>query len=265
MGLKRSENQDNVLARVIRQGERPAACLAVADGMGGHEKGGEASLTAIETVSNQLELWIQNGNLDPTEEWCVTLENEAHRKVNAISQGEKVTGTTLTLAVVAGEECFIGHVGDSRAYSYRNGKLDQITEDQTWEAHARKSGIPNEYGKALRQAIGVTESITPDVYRVEFLPEDLLLLCSDGLYNALDDAAIGSALHGVADAADACDRLLNLAFENGARDDFTVCVARFGDPVKSRRGIVWDLPLIGSVAIAIFFAVLIALTLIGRM
>jgi protein phosphatase len=266
IGLKRQENQDNVLARVISQGERPTACLAVADGMGGHEKGREASLTAIETVSNQLEIWIKNGNLEPTEEWCTTLGKEAHRKVNAISKGDQVTGTTLTLAVVSGEECFIGQVGDSRAYCYRNGKLDQITEDQTWEAYARKNGTENKYGKALRQAIGVTEVVVPDVYRVDFLSEDLLLLCSDGLYNAIDDAEIGSALKGVADAAEACDRLVNLALENGGRDDITVCIARFGTPAKSksRQGIVWDPPLIGSVAIAILFAFLIVLALLGK-
>src|ERR1700678_2272091 len=148
IGLKRPENQDEVFAQILRSGEQATACLAVADGMGGHEKGREASQTAIRTIQAKLQ-----GRPRPSEELCMELEAEAHKSVGAISMGDQVTGTTLTLALLSGSDCFIGHVGDSRAYCFRKGKLDQITEDQTWEAYARKNSVQNNYGKALRQAI----------------------------------------------------------------------------------------------------------------
>jgi protein phosphatase len=266
IGLKRPENQDEVFAQILRSGERPTACLAVADGMGGHEKGREASQTAIQTIQDRLEQLLSSETVWPTEDWCITLETAAHQSVGEISQGDQVTGTTLTIALLFGDECLIGHVGDSRAYQFRGGKLIQITEDQTWEAYASKNNIENLYGKALRQAIGVGESVVPEIFHLDLKPNDLLLLCSDGLYKMAEADQIEATLRESGNAKDACDRLLNLALENGGKDNVAVCVARVSDagghfqaPSQSRL-VRLDPPLVAAVLALLVTGALLFLT-----
>ena len=147
VGLKRSENQDEILARVIGGGDSNLACLAVADGMGGHQRGREASQMAIESITAGLERLVSENGSSPTEEWCMGLEADAHSSVQTISSDGEVTGTTLTFALVNGTDCLIGHVGDSRVYCVRGGQWDQITEDQTWEAYAEKHGTKTTMGR----------------------------------------------------------------------------------------------------------------------
>jgi protein phosphatase len=258
VGLKRSENQDEVFAQVLSPGERPFACLAVADGMGGHEKGREASQVAIKTIRDRLTRFLRSEGVHPNEEWCLTLEKEAHKSVGALSSGKEVAGTTLTLALLFGAECVIGHVGDSRAYCFRKGKLDQITEDQTWEEYARKNEIENTYGKALRQAVGVGGAIVPETYRLELLPDDWLILCSDGLYKMADITQVESELSRSQGASDACERLVTLALAGGGKDNVAICVARFGEPpaIKKKFDSVLALAIVAALIIALllFFA-----------
>jgi serine/threonine protein phosphatase PrpC len=266
IGLKRRENQDEVFAELVGSGDQPTACLAVADGMGGHEKGREASQTAIRTIRDRLNRLVEAEGLRPTEEWCRTLETAAHEMVHAISQGDQVTGTTLTVALLFGDECLIGHVGDSRAYTFRKGRLEQITEDQTWEAYALKHNTVNSYGKALRQAVGVGDSVIPEVYRLEVAPDDLLLLCSDGLYKMADPEQIELVLRQSRDATDACERLLNLALEGGGKDNVAVCVARVLDPSNPGKGALppslkLDPPLVAAFLALLLIGALLFLTL----
>lgn len=235
VGLKRPENQDEIYAQVVFEGDRPLACLAVADGMGGHKGGREASQRAIEVVRDAAVRLGGSSNRTTTEQWCSLIEKDAHKAVRDISEPGEISGTTLTLALIHGTECLFGHVGDSRAYLFRNGQLSQVTEDHTWEAYAEKCGIPNTQGKALRQAIGVTGAISPETHRLELEPKDWLLLCSDGLYKMVTDEQIEYELAESKGADDACERLINIALEGGGRDNIAVSVARFGTPPK-RRG-----------------------------
>ena len=261
VGLKRSENQDEVFAQLLVEGDQPIACLAVADGMGGHVKGREASQLAIKTVRSELEGWLKSEGAIPTKEWCINLEKEAHRAVSRISCGTEVAGTTLTVAIVHRDQCLIGHVGDSRAYCFRDGKLEQLTEDQTWDVYAEKNGIPNEYGKSLRQAIGVGGGITPDTYCVDMLRSDWLLVCSDGLYKMVGIEALEIELGQSISAKDACERLIQLALDGGGKDNVGVCVARFGVPVAKTRKL--DPPLVIAMVAAIILTILVVLNLVG--
>jgi PPM family protein phosphatase len=230
VGLKRSENQDEVFVQEVEHGASKIAILAVADGMGGHQRGREASQNAIASVRDRFSSLLSNHSDRPSEEWCRHLETGAHAAVTGQSEADGISGTTLTIAVLFGSECFIGQVGDSRAYLSRDGKLDQVTEDQTWEAHAEKHGVENLYGKALKQAIGVGKEVEPDTYQFEFRPSDWLLLCSDGLYKMASSDQIQAELGQAAGAEDACNRLINLALGAGGRDNIAVCVARIGKP-----------------------------------
>lgn len=230
VGLKRSENQDEVFVQETELGTTKIAILAVADGMGGHQRGREASQNAIASVRDRFSSLLSNNSDRPSEEWCRHLENGAHSAVTDQSEGDGVSGTTLTIAVLYGSECFIGQVGDSRVYLSRDGNLEQVTEDQTWEAYAQKNGIENLYGKALKQAIGVGKEVEPETYQFEFRPRDWLLLCSDGLYKMASSEQIQAELGQATGAEDACNRLINLALGAGGRDNIAVCVARIGKP-----------------------------------
>lgn len=262
-GLKRAENQDEVFTQIHLTGGKKVACLAVADGMGGHKKGREASQTAISTVKERLNTWFKGEDAVPTEKWCYEIEEEAHKSVSKISQSDEVVGTTLTLALLTEQECLIGHVGDSRVYSYRSGKLDQITEDQTWEAYAAKNNVENTYGKALRQAIGAGERIVPETYRVPLQPEDWILVCSDGLYKMVDEEYIEDALsHSIA-AEDACLELVNLALEGGGKDNIAVCVARYGKVFGRRKRN--DSALVAACLAVVIVLILLGLAVTGNM
>ena len=262
VGLKRSENQDEVYAQVLGAGDRKVACLAVADGMGGHVKGREASQAAIGTLREKLQYQFQGDYGDPSEQLCAQLEEDAHQSVCKIAIGSEVAGTTLTVALLTDEECLIGHVGDSRLYCYRDGKLEQITEDQTWEAYAAKNQIENTFGNSLRQAIGVGHRVVPDTYRLPVLPDDWILVCSDGLYKMVDIADVEEALSMSACASDACERLVTLALDGGGRDNIGVCVARFGAPPTSPEP--KNHALVAAYAAVVVVTVLLVLTLVGR-
>jgi len=258
VGLKRSENQDQVLTQALPFGSSSVACLAVADGMGGHEKGREASHLAIATIQSRLEILTSNPDNAPTEAWCMDLEEEAHRAVSGIASAGEVAGTTLTVALVVDDECIIGHVGDSRAYCFRNGSLDQITEDQTWEAYAAKNNMENVHGKALRQAVGVAERIEPEIYRVGLQPQDWLLLCSDGLYKMVDMAKTGDILRASRGAQEACEKLVELALAGGGKDNIGVCIARCGGTPSASPS---RMPLLIAVVALVITLVLLALAL----
>lgn len=262
VGLKRSENQDDIFAELLFSGAPPFACLAVADGMGGHQKGKEASGLAIETLRSGLERRISKEGRQPNEQWCTGLETEAHSCVSAISSGGEISGTTLTLALLNGNECLIGHVGDSRAYRFREGRLDQLTEDQTWEEYSRKNAVENPYGQALRQAVGVRGDFVPATYRFEMRSGDWLLLCSDGLYKMTDSAQIGAELAAASSAKDACERLIRLALAGGGRDNVAVCIARIQDLAGRPKHL--DRLLVAAVLAAFVVTSLLVLALMGK-
>lgn len=262
VGLKRSENQDEVYAQVLGTGDRKVACLAVADGMGGHVRGREASQAAIGTIREKLQHQFQGDYSEPSEQFCAQLEEDAHQSVCKIATGSEVAGTTLTVALLTDDQCLIGHVGDSRLYRYHDGKLEQITEDQTWEAYAAKNQIQNTYGNSLRQAIGVGHRVVPETYRLPVLPEDWILVCSDGLYKMVDIADVEESLSLSACASDACERLVTLALDGGGRDNIGVCVARFGVPPTMTKP--RNRALIAAYAAVVVISVLLVLTLVGK-
>jgi protein phosphatase len=235
VGLKRTENEDVAVAEVLVDGEKPLAWVAVADGMGGHTKGAEASRRAIECLRAGLAQRLADEGPCPTVEWCIGFEEAAHEGVRKIGTETEMAGTTLTFALVHGSECFIGHVGDSRAYRFRDGSLEPLTEDHTWEAYAATQGVENPHGKALRQAVGVEGDFEPDGFQVALGPDDRLLICSDGFYKMVDLSEAASTLGNARDASDACDRLVRLALEGGGKDNISVCVARFGQPAGRSR------------------------------
>ena len=217
--------------------------MVIADGMGGAAGGENASRLAVETIESFLlnvMKWFLH--LDSEQSILLTSLKDAFNRAdaNVIHRAQNDPslygmGTTLTMAYSVGIDLFLVHAGDTRAYLLRGGELRQITNDHTLvnllvqggtltpEAarhHARRNVVTNVIG-------GPSAGVHTEVHRVEVQDGDVLLLCSDGLTEPVDDGQIASVLAGHRDVDYACRRLIELALQGGAPDNVTVVVARY--------------------------------------
>jgi protein phosphatase len=150
-------------------------------------------------------------------------------------------GTTLTVACSFGADLFIFHIGDSRAYRLRQGRLEQLTRDQTLAQAMLDAGqITPAQAKVHRWRHTLTGVLggqglkdAPEVVIHRLEDGDQLLLCTDGLTNMLDDAAITQILASEGSVGEGCRRLLDEALQRGGRDNVTVILARYSLPAKA--------------------------------
>lgn len=230
--------------------EETAYGMVVADGLGGEAAGEIASRQAIYTLLS-LVLHAPDWQLrwgDNEENTVKRRMTERFRQVNAelLQQAAVHTdlagmSTTMTAAITYGDSLIVTHVGDSRAYLHRRGKLERLTQDHTLAQRLIDDGIqaPNDYlarglRNVLMQALGSRESkFSPDVYQHSVENGDQLLLCTDGLTDMVDDILIESVLSRDCSAQSACQNLINLALSNGGKDNVTVIVARYKLPKQS--------------------------------
>jgi serine/threonine protein phosphatase PrpC len=147
--------------------------------------------------------------------------------------GGKGMGCTAEVVLIDGPMAVIGHVGDSRVYHLRHGKLTLVTQDQTFVARLVALGQLTQdeadvhpRRAELQQAIGGRPELYPDLYSVALEPGDWLLICSDGLSNQVPMPVIEGVLRDVRNAEKAARRLVNLALYDGAADNVTVAVVR---------------------------------------
>lgn len=236
-GRVRSRNED---AWSVRP---DLGLVAVADGMGGHPAGDVASGLAIETLVDVLESAFSEPperEREPSGAPMAEAVRRAHERILADGRehpSRRGMGTTLTALQVldAPLRYRVGHVGDSRAYRFHDGELDPLTRDQTAlqkEVDAgrlsREEARVHPMGHVLSQALGTTESPEPQVVSGSPGPNDLFLLCSDGLTAVLSEDRIhgileeeaGEGLQAVA------DRLVDATLEGGAPDNVTVALLR---------------------------------------
>ena len=234
----RTANEDAILvAELPPVGSGPGAAegghlLAVADGMGGHQRGEVASRIAIQTVERAF---AEDPGADPH-----TLLKQTFRKANAAifaggsAAGEaNMMGTTLVVCATRGKYATIASIGDSRAYLVRANQLTQVTQDHSLVAQQLADGqITSEQAKdsphrnILTHALGHRErlhSSMPSVFELTLLPEDRLLLCSDGFYDVVEDREFVSILLEHEPQA-AVDRLVALAKERGTTDNVSAVV-----------------------------------------
>ena len=145
-------------------------------------------------------------------------------------------GTTLTLACNVGESLVVTHVGDSRAYLFRGGKLHQLTHDHTVAQALFDQGIierKEDAATRLQHSLtrllgGAGKACEADVQRILLRDRDVLVLCTDGLTDMVDNAAITAVLAPAPPATEAAQALVDLALKNGGIDNVTVIVARYG-------------------------------------
>jgi protein phosphatase len=218
--------------------------MVVADGMGGALAGERASALAVGSleafVLNTFKWFLHLGGREQSvllDELRQGLERADHNVFARAQSDPQLVGmgTTLTMAYSVGADLFIAHAGDSRAYIFRGGTLEQITRDHTLvqlliqsgkltphgaRHHARRNVVTNVIG-------GPSEGVEAEIHRVRLADGDVLLLCSDGLSEPVDDAAIAEVLNRTPDPQAACDRLVALANDHGGHDNITAVVARY--------------------------------------
>lgn len=215
----------------------------VADGMGGHPAGADASALAVEAFARAL----TGGTPSDAPESRPARGAAMARSVDAAHAGIRAAvesqpawegmGTTLT-AVWFGpdDDLYLAHVGDSRAYRLRDGRLEALTRDHTWVAEAVATGrIPasaaerHPMSHVLTQAVGVDMPPLPDVDRFDVRPGDVFLLCSDGLTGPVPEERIWEILSqalSVDRLAEAPDDLIDAALGGGGPDNITAVVVR---------------------------------------
>jgi serine/threonine protein phosphatase PrpC len=198
---------------------------AVADGMGGHAAGEVASEQAIKSLFEHYYADLELGPAESLQE-AVVKANEA---VFARSSGDQAgMGTTLVAAIVKDNHLWVLNVGDSRAYLLRQDGIEQITRDHSWVGQQVEAGILTEeqarqhiYRNVITRSLGNMPTIETDLFQRELEAGDVLLLCSDGLTNAVGDEEIEKALR-EASLNDAVQHLVNLANARGGPDNITI-------------------------------------------
>jgi len=222
---QRPYQEDSVLVQELSDGR---VLVAVADGMGGHAAGEVASALALETLVEALEDGI---GIDK----AFVLANErVHEK--ARDPGKHGMGTTLTAALVDDGEFMIANVGDSRGYLLSDKGIRQVTDDHSFVAEAMKRGqseaqaMDTPYKDALTRSIGTAAEVEIDVFGPFPVEEDTaLLVCSDGLYKALEDENLREIYVESGSPRGAAQTLVASALENGSDDNISVAIAEYGE------------------------------------
>ena len=263
-GNVRAHNEDHYLAvRVERSlqrvlsnldagavphsSEEVAYGMCVADGLGGMPAGGLASTLALKSLVDlvlKTPDWIMKMNRRK----AVTVKRRMVQRFRLVDQALREygdrdprlsgMGTTLTVACSLGADLFIGHIGDSRAYLFRGGKLQQVTHDDTLAQAMIDSGVAqgddtNVRGmrRVLTAALGSTaQPRDPEVSRLYLQHDDQLLLCTDGLYECVDSDIIASVLNTATSSDEACSSLVAESLKNGGNDNVTTVLARYRFP-----------------------------------
>ncbi|MEK6229102.1 MAG: Stp1/IreP family PP2C-type Ser/Thr phosphatase, partial [Actinomycetota bacterium] len=222
VGRQRDANEDSyVVAEPM---------FAVADGMGGAKAGEVASRTAAEVFETTSP---QGGT---PEEQLTSLVREANRRIFALAQSDESRrgmGTTLTAAMLEGDGVSVGHVGDSRAYRLREGKLEQLTHDHSLVAELERSGQlspgaaeHHPQRSIITRALGPEPDVEVDAHTHAARPGDIYLICSDGLTSMISDDEVQALLRGSGDLPSAADALVRAANQSGGKDNITVVLFR---------------------------------------
>jgi protein phosphatase len=228
-GRKRRRNEDSMMVLEDHH------LYVVADGMGGHAGGDVASKMAVETIGGAFKNGSFVGEAYPDVPRrgaelanAIQMANKAiydHARANLAYQG---MGTTVVATRFSPnkQRVYIGHVGDSRCYRLRGQKLTQVTTDHTMASQ----GVTGPLASHLNRAVGVAPGVKVDLIIVRPRPEDVYLLCSDGLSKMVPDEGIQEILLAEPDLDKAVSKLVEKANARGGRDNITVILVQIKDP-----------------------------------
>jgi serine/threonine protein phosphatase PrpC len=233
-GRQRNANEDSYFAR--------APIFAVADGMGGAQAGEVASSIAARAFEKNLD------ESKSAERQLREIAQQANTEIHELAEKDSSRagmGTTLTTALLRGDEVSIAHVGDSRAYVFRDGELKQLTKDHSLVEELRRQGrLTDEEAEEHPQRSIITRALGPeDKVKIDTLSfaardDDVFLLCSDGLTTMVGEEQIGEILADAKSLKSAVTKLIEAANSAGGRDNITAVAFRLeeGEPGSSDEG-----------------------------
>jgi len=251
-GMVRSNNEDSIASDASR------GLVVLADGMGGYNAGEVASGMATTLITTELQrlledqpAYAQDGNGKALAEKILYDQvAKANTSIYQAAQSQPQyagMGTTLVVGLFYDNKLAVAHVGDSRMYRLRAGDFTQVTKDHSLLQEQIDSGlITPEQAKLsanknlVTRALGIDPQVEPEIHEYDALPGDIYLLCSDGLCDMVSDEDIGMALRelGVANLGLCSHHLVQMANDNGGRDNVSVILARVKREYPAPRGFV---------------------------
>jgi len=243
VGKQRELNEDSLLAMTTtmagNSGNLPFGLYIIADGMGGHQFGEVASNAAIRTVAGYILrkfhsylFQVKTDTMDESfQEIMQAAVSEAQRSIQREAPG---SGTTLTAALVVGQQITVAHVGDSRAYFvYPDGRIEAITRDHSLVQRLQELGhITQEeaenypHRNVLYRALGQGEILEPDIFNSGFPQPGILMLCSDGLWGVVAEQDLVRAINEAPNLQRACQNLVTAANIAGGPDNISVVLVQ---------------------------------------
>jgi len=233
-GRSRSNNEDSVAI------DEWSSLVVLADGMGGYNAGEVASSMATSFIKSELGRWLSEAAASATDtdvrramEICVDNANRAI--FNSANSNPRYAGmgTTLVVGVFRETRLLLGHVGDSRCYRMRAGRLTQITHDHSLLQEQIDAGLITAEQAAfsanknlVTRAVGVEDTVLLETHQHDVLPGDVYVLCSDGLTDMLDDETIAQLLQRCELLPEAATALIDAANDAGGKDNISVVLAR---------------------------------------
>lgn len=237
-GYVREKNEDNIWV------DESGGILLLTDGMGGHERGAEASRIAIETFKEQLTPDLIKSQMNEISDAAgipaqyatvyTIISRTVSKTANTICERnrelnlERYMGTTIVGLIILEKEVFWFHIGDSRAYRFRNFKLEQLTTDHSaYEDWKEGGSVGTAPGKNLiTRAIANNPFVEADIEYDEKKSGDIYLLCSDGLSDMVSDEKIEEILSNENDIPDKTDLLINEALSAGGKDNVSAILCK---------------------------------------
>lgn len=243
-GLQRDHNEDTLfyMSSILANGvnDIPFGICVVADGMGGHKNGEIASDVAARTFARILMVRVYSHlleiNPDPMEESLQeTIEKAFNEVQKNVIRNAPGGGTTLTIALILGEQVIIAHVGDSRAYFiYPDGRIQKMTKDHSLvqrmvdlEEITEVEAQTHPHRNVLLKAIGQTDPVQPDIQTHQVPKNGYLMLCSDGLWGVITETEIYRIISSEPDPVMASHRMIEAANRNGGPDNISVVLVKF--------------------------------------
>lgn len=228
IGKKRKVNQDFVYVNETTLGNLPNLFI-VADGMGGHNAGDYAAKIAVETIVEEIGKSFEKNPMRIFKN-TIDVANREIRRAALQNPEYEGMGTTLVVATCMGKYLRVANVGDSRLYVIKN-EIHQITRDHSLVEEMVRAGVLDREEAEQRQdkhiitrAVGASDFVEADYFTVELDENDMILMCSDGLTNMLDDEEIRRILNVAENVQEQAQELVKRANEKGGGDNISVIV-----------------------------------------
>jgi serine/threonine protein phosphatase PrpC len=246
VGCHREHNEDAVASDI------EIGLLVLADGMGGYRAGEVASEIATLTMLAELKEALTDfdpGQIDPVTGMqaesllLIDAAAKANASVYSVSESQPQCagmGTTLVAALFTNNKVLVGHIGDSRLYRFREGGLEQLTEDHSLIQDSglltREEAKLSNNKNLVTRAVGIDPEVELEIHEYDVVPGDIFLLCSDGLTDMVDDEDIQATLAGLgSDLQAAARRLVQMANDNGGKDNISVILAKVLKPFAAEK------------------------------